>query len=173
MPTCRIDDVVGEDGLLLPSFAYMAASAANAAAEETTTFAGVFVDAVGMKASDEDWDVLHSRSVDVTEMTRYRQQVPPQYHVENGAIAVVAALLHVRDGLRLGNVRKIGTRCDYSLRDLRGNPAGVIEFAGLSGPYTSDVAAKKRKNVKRANERPARIGIVAFGGKQLRSEVVA
>lgn len=171
MPVGRIDDVVGGNDGLFPGdwFAYAAASAASAAAGATTTF----VDAVGAQESREGWEVVHSPAIDASGMNRFRASVPPQHHLEHGAIAVMAAVLHARDGLRFFSVRQIGERCDYSLTDRGGNRAGVIELAGLSGRYTSDVAAKKRANVRRANGRPARIGIVAFGGPALRSEVVA
>jgi hypothetical protein len=175
MPVGRIDDVVGGNDGLWPGelFAYAAAAAATAAAGTTTSFRGVFVDIMGRPTSLEGWDIVHAQSVDVGKMQRFCSDVAPQDHVEYGAIAVIAAVLHVRDGLRLSGVRKVGTRSDYSLRDPCGNAAGVIELAGRSGRYTSDVAEKKRKNVKRSKVRPARIGIVAFGGPELRSEVVA
>ena len=175
MPLGRIDDILeGSDGLFPEEvFAYSAAAAASAAAGTTTTFDSIFVDTVGRPESREDWDIIHAQSVDAAKMARFRSKYAPQYHVENGAIAVIAAVLHVRDGLRIGNVHKIGDHDDYSLRDRLGNPAGVIEFAGRSGRYTSSVAEGKRKNVKLSIARPARIGIVAFGGLELRSEVVA
>src|SRR5262249_17427017 len=151
-------------------FAYAAATASNAAVGATTRFDGVFIDAVGMKECSEVWEVVHSRSIDDQGMDRFRGNVAPQDRVEFGAIAVIAAVLHVRHGLRIDVVRQIGTHSDYSLRDLHGKPAGVIELDGVSGQYTSEVAARKRKNVKLSDGRPARIGIVAFGGPELRSE---
>lgn len=154
-------------------FAYAAAAAANTTAGATTSLKGIFVDAVGAPESTEAWEIVHSGTIDGQRMARFRENIAPQDCVEFGAIAVVATALHVRDGLRLGSVRKIGTHSDYSLRDMHGNPAGVIELAGVSGQYTSDVAARKRKSVERSITRPARIGIVAFGGVELRSEVIA
>ena len=77
-----------------------------------------------------------------------------------------------RSSIRLGNVQKIGTRTDYTLVDKNARPAGVIEFKGLSSKYTSDVAAKARGQVLQARTSPKRIGVVAFGGPEVRLEVV-
>lgn len=175
MPLARIDDVVGGNDGLFPGdlFAYATASAANATAGSTTSFDGIFVDAVETAECREGWEVVHSQSIDDARMDRFHRDCAPQYHVENGAIAVIAAVLHARDGLRLSQVHQIGMHSDYSVRDRHGNPAGVIEFAGRSGQYTSDAAAEKRRRVKLSKRRPARIGIVAFGGPELRAEVVA
>ena len=75
---CRIDDVVGGTDDALPKlYAYMAASAAQAKAGGTTIFAGIFVDAVGMKESSERWDVVHSGSLDAAEMARYGKYFLP------------------------------------------------------------------------------------------------
>jgi len=50
----------------------------------------------------------------------------------------VLAVLLARDNLQLGNVQAIGTRADYTLVDIAGAPAGVIEFSGTSTSYTSE-----------------------------------
>ncbi len=171
----RIDDVAGDDSGLFPGalFAYSAASSAGAAALEVTPFEGVFVDEVGGDETKEPCEVAHSMTIDPLKMARFEKtSVAPQDRVEFGAIAVIAAVLLERSGLRIGDVQQIGSKTDYTLVGPDGTKAGVIEFAGTSGRYTSDVAEAKRRKVRAAKVSPGRIGVVAFGGPQLRVEVI-
>lgn len=99
-------------------------------------------------------------------------QQTPQSIVENGAIAIAASVLLARDGLRLGNVQRIGSRTDFALIDPQARPVGVIEFKGVSSRYTSDAAAGARRQARKSKESPQRIGVVAFAGPEVRLEVV-
>ena len=175
MATYRIDDVIGDAGFFPGDFfAYAAASAARAVANEITGFEGLFIDEVDGAERAEMCDVVHSTTIDPSKMARFeRTSVPPQDRVEFGAIAVVAAVLRARAHLRIGEVLQIGTKVDYELVRQDGSAAGVIEFAGTSGRYTSDVAEAKRRKVRAAGISPGRIGVVAFRGPQLRVEVIA
>lgn len=153
-------------------YALSAASPLNATASSITTFRGVFVDKPGGDETLEDWDVLHSARCDAARMSLFRQQQNSQSITERGAIAIAAAVLEERSGIRLGNVQKIGSRTDYWLVDKNAQPAGVIEFKGLSSRYTSDVAAGARKQALKSKVSPTRIGVVAFGGPEVRLEVI-
>lgn len=153
-------------------YALSAASPLDASASSTTAFRGVFVDTPGGASAIEEWDVVHSARVDATRMARFRQQQSSQSIIEMGAITIAAAVLEARSGVRLGNVQKIGTRNDYTLVDRSARPAGVIEFKGLTSQYTSDVASGARAQVLQSKAAPRRIGVVAFGGPEVRLEVV-
>lgn len=173
MATYRIDDVVGEDGLFPGElFAYSAASSAGAAATEVTRFEGVFIDGVGGAVVKEECDVVHSATIDRARMGRFEKSLGPQDRVEFGAIAVIAAVLLERSDLQIREVLQIGSKVDYTLVRRDGSAAGVIEFAGNSGRHTSDVAEAKRRKVRAAGISPGRIGVVAFGGPQVRVEVI-
>lgn len=173
MPTASIDRWIAVNQRV-PEELYVlsAASPLNANASSITAFRGVFVDTPGGGEATEAWDVVHSARVDAARMARFRKQQSSQSITEMGAITIAAAILEVRSSVRLGNVQKIGTRNDYTLVDKNAQPAGVIEFKGLSSRYTSDVAAGARAQVLKSKSSPKRIGVVAFGGPEVRLEVV-
>lgn len=173
VPTAQIDDIFDE---LFPRdvLAYSAAWASGAGVSGVgTTFHGIFVDSPGGASSDETWEVAHARGLTPENMRLFERFFPEQDRIEFGAIAVMACVIRLRDGLRLANVTKIGGRSDYSLVDASGAAAGVIEFSGTRDRYTSKCASEKRANVRRSQATSKRIGIVAFGGPELRAEVVA
>lgn len=153
-------------------YVFSAASALGASANTRTALHGVFVDAPGAGETTEAWEVVHSARVDAVRMADFRQFQSSQSIIENGAIAIAAAVLDARSSIRLGNVQRIGTRSDFTLVDKNARPAGVIEFKGLSGRYTSAAAAGARKQVLKSKTSPKRIGVVAFGGPEVRLEVV-
>lgn len=173
MPTASIDRWITVNQRLPEElYALSAASPLDASANTSTALRGVFVDAPGGVETIEAWEVVHSAGVDAARMASFRRQQSPQSIIEMGAITIAATVLGERSSIRLGNVQKIGTRTDYTLVDKNARPAGVIEFKGISSQYTSDVAAKARGQVLKASTSPKRIGVVAFGGPEVRLEVV-
>lgn len=173
MPTASIDRWIAANQRFPEDlYAFSAASPLGASANASTEFRGVFVDVPGGAETTEAWEVVHSARIDAARMASFRLQQPPHRIIEDGAIAIAAAVLEQRSGVRLGNVQKIGTRNDYTLVDKNARPAGVIEFKGLSSRYTSDAAAGARRQVRQSKTSPRRIGVVAFGGPEVRLEVV-
>lgn len=130
------------------------------------------MDAEGGAESEEWWDIKQSEKISPERVARFREQQNDRSIVEFGAIAIAATVLEERSRLRIGNVHKIGTFNDYALVDAQSRPAGVIEFKGVTSPYTSDVAEVARRQVRKARLSPKRIGVVAFGRPEVRHEVV-
>lgn len=173
MPTVSIDQWLGKN-VCVPEelYALSAATPLHASAGSTTSFRGIFVDTPSEGEVFEVWDVIHSTRVDAARMAGFRQLQSEQKIVEIGAITIAAAVLEERSGVRLGNVQKIGTYNDYTLVDRNARSAGVIEFKGVTSRYTSEVASRARGQVRKSKAVPKRIGVVAFGGPELRLEVV-
>jgi len=173
MPTASIDQWIQVNQRVPQELYALSASVPlKAVAGSRTTFRGVFVDAPGGSETMETWEVVHSAQLDATRMARFLQQQSAHSIVEMGAIAIAAAVLEQRDSVRLGNVQRIGSRTDYTLIDQNARPAGVIEFKGISGQYTSSAAAGARRQARKSKVAPQRIGVVAFGGPEVRLEVV-
>lgn len=171
MPTASIDRWIAVNQPV-PEDLYALCAASPLPASASTEFHGIFVDEPGGGETIEVWEVEHSARVNAERMQRFRQLQNHQSIIETGAIAIAAAVLNERCSIRLGNVQKIGAHTDFNLVDKDARPAGVIEFKGLSSRNTSDAAAGARRQARRSKMSPKRIGVVAFGGPEIRLEVV-
>lgn len=172
MKTASIDIGI-EDNQLPGSYcAGCAAISMKQSPGESSIFDGLFVDFVGGKTINEQWTIRNSATITAEELARLIRFDNDPRIAEVGAITCIATLLAARSELVLSNVQQIGTHSDYSLASRYGQSAGVIECKGLSGQYTSNVASSARENVRLSKHTPQRIGVVAFGGREIRIEVV-
>lgn len=167
VPGYDLDHFANDQPKLVPApwYALSAAAACGAVARVTTTLAGTFV-APGSASATELWDITHASSATPPEVKAFGTGTMPERIREFGAITLVVSVLRARDSIRVREVMAVGTGSDYRLEDLQGSDAGVLEVSGISGPRTSGIASRKRKQVSAASAFVRRIGVVAFGGPQ-------
>ncbi len=173
VPGYDLDRFADDQPSFIPEALYTlgAAAACGAVARETTRMEGQFRDGGGTTVK-EPWDFIHARGANPSAVADFSRTMMAERIREYGAIAVVTSVLRVRESLRVREVQAVGSGSDYSLEDMQGVDAGVIEVAGIGGVYASGIANRKRKQVAGASSAVRRIGIVAFGGPQLLIERV-